>query len=82
MTSVSVLLLLVVSSIFFIQILMTQKRESIWVYGAPMESNAKVKCVFCDMTYNGLSIFVQYVTSTEFLVIYLCIFNMFYFCTK
>jgi len=32
---------------------MTQKREPTWVFGTPMKSNTKVKCVFCDMTYNG-----------------------------
>jgi len=43
---------------FFYSSSMTQKREPTWVFGTPMKSNTKVKCVFCDMTYNGLSIFV------------------------
>ncbi|KAH0673922.1 hypothetical protein KY284_025009 [Solanum tuberosum] len=32
---------------------MSQKRDPAWAYGTPMGSNTKVKCIFCDVIYNG-----------------------------
>ncbi|KAG5629242.1 hypothetical protein H5410_000959 [Solanum commersonii] len=32
---------------------MSQKRDPAWAYGTPMGSNTKVKCSFCNVTYNG-----------------------------
>ena len=32
---------------------MSQKRDPAWAYETPMGSNTKVKCIFCDVTYNG-----------------------------
>ncbi|XP_055836284.1 uncharacterized protein LOC129904724 isoform X5 [Solanum dulcamara] len=33
--------------------LMAQKRDPAWAYGIAMGSNTRIKCVFCDMTYNS-----------------------------
>ena len=32
---------------------MSQKRDPAWAYETPMGSNTKVKCSFCDVTYNS-----------------------------